>query len=148
MTIATAPDPIHNTTEPWVAKQIAEYLATDGAKPVFRYHAPLLLLTTSGRKTGEWRRTCLIYGLDNERILIVASLGGAPNHPVWYLNLTENPRVWVQIGGETFWAVARDAAADEKPALWDTMVGIYPDYADYQTKTDRQIPVVVLERER
>jgi deazaflavin-dependent oxidoreductase (nitroreductase family) len=148
MTITTAPDPIHNTKEPWVAKQIAEYLATDGAKPVFRYHAPLLLLTTRGRKTGEWRRTCLIYGLDNERILIVASLGGAPNHPVWYLNLTENPRVWVQVGGDTFWAIARDATGDEKPALWDTMVGIYPDYADYQTKTDRQIPVVVLERER
>jgi deazaflavin-dependent oxidoreductase (nitroreductase family) len=148
MTNALAPSPILDNSTPWVAQQIEEYVATDGAKPTFRYNAPLLLLTTRGRKTGEWRRTCLIYGEDNNRLLIVASLGGAPTHPVWYLNLSENPRVWVQVGGETFWAVARDATTEEKPILWDTMVGIYPDYADYQTKTNREIPVVILERER
>jgi deazaflavin-dependent oxidoreductase (nitroreductase family) len=147
MTNELAPAPIIDNSTPWVAEQIREYVATDGAKPTFRYNAPLLLLTTRGRKTGEWRRTCLIYGPDGDRLVIVASLGGAPTHPVWYLNLTENPRVWVQVGAESFWAIARDANADEKPALWEKMVGIYPDYADYQVKTDREIPVVVLDRE-
>ena len=147
MTTALAPTPIIDNSTPWVAQQINEYVATNGAKPTFRYNAPLLLLTTRGRKSGEWRRTCLIYGPDNDRLVIVASLGGAPSHPVWYLNLTENPRVWVQVGAESFWAIARDASADEKPALWEKMVGIYPDYADYQVKTDREIPVVILERE-
>ena len=145
---ALAPAPIIDNSTPWVARQIEQYVATDGVKPTFRYNAPLLLLTTRGRKTGEWRRTCLIYGADNDRLLIVASLGGAPTHPVWYLNLRDNPRVWVQVGGETFWAVARDATPEEKPDLWEKMVGIYPDYADYQTKTEREIPVVILERER
>jgi deazaflavin-dependent oxidoreductase (nitroreductase family) len=148
MTDSTAPSPILDNETPWVAKQIAEYLETDGARPVFRYESPLLLLTTKGRKSGEWRRTCLIFGKDADRILLVASLGGAPKHPVWYLNLVANPRVWLQIGAETFWAVARDATDEEKPALWDEMVRIYPDYADYQLKTDRQIPIVVLERAR
>lgn len=142
-----APSPIIDNDADWVKKQIAEYIATDGAKPVFRYNAPLLLLTTKGRKSGEWRRTCLIGTADGDQFLIVASLGGAPKHPVWYLNLTENPRVWLQVGAESFWAIARTATVEEKPPLWDKMVAIYPDYADYQVKTDRDIPVVILERE-
>jgi deazaflavin-dependent oxidoreductase (nitroreductase family) len=142
-----APTPIIDNDADWVKKQIAEYIATDGAKPVFRYNAPLLLLTTKGRKSGEWRRTCLIGTADGDQFLIVASLGGAPKHPVWYLNLTENPRVWLQVGAESFWATARTATPEEKPALWDKMVAIYPDYADYQVKTDREIPVVILARE-
>ena len=142
-----APTPIIDNDADWVKKQIAEYIATDGAKPVFRYNAPLLLLTTKGRKSGEWRRTCLIGTADGDHFLIVASLGGAPKHPVWYLNLTENPRVWLQVGAESFWAIARTATAEEKPDLWDKMVAIYPDYADYQVKTDREIPVVVLDRQ-
>jgi deazaflavin-dependent oxidoreductase (nitroreductase family) len=148
MTTELAPSPIIDNSTPWVAQQITEYVATDGAKPTFKNDAPLLLLTTQGRKSRDWRRTCLIYGPDGDRLVIVASLGGAPTHPAWYLNLRENPRVWVQVGAETFWAIARDANADEKPALWEKMVGIYPDYADYQTRTDREIPVVILERER
>ena len=142
-----APSPIIDNDADWVKAQIAEYVATDGAKPVFRHGAPLLLLTTRGRKSGEWRRTCLIGAADGDRFVIVASLGGAPRHPVWYLNLTENPRVWLQVGAESFWATARTATAEEKPALWNKMVGLFPDYADYQEKTEREIPVVILDRD-
>jgi deazaflavin-dependent oxidoreductase (nitroreductase family) len=147
MSATDAPTPILDNTESWVAQQIADYVRTDGAEPVFKYNAGLLLLTTQGRKSGQWRRTCLIYGTDAGRYIIVASLGGAPQHPVWYLNLRAHDRVWLQVGADTFWAVARDATAEEKPALWEKMVAIYPDYADYQVKTDRDIPIVVLERE-
>ncbi|MET4781415.1 nitroreductase family deazaflavin-dependent oxidoreductase [Glaciihabitans sp. UYNi722] len=137
-------NPIDNET-PWVARQIAEYVATDGEKPTFRGGAPLLLLTTKGRKSGVWRRTCLIYAEDAGRVLLVASLGGAPKHPVWYLNLQANPEVYLQVGARRFRAIARTATADEKPPLWDRVVGVYSDYADYQLKTDRQIPVVILD---
>lgn len=151
------PSPIIDNSEPWVKNQIDEYLATDGAKPVFRHHAPLLLVTTKGRKSGEWRRTCLIgtryegAGVENPgaagTYLIVASIGGAPKHPVWYLNLSENPRVWLTVGAESFWATARTASDAEKPPLWEHMVSLYPEYADYQLKTDREIPVVILTRD-
>jgi deazaflavin-dependent oxidoreductase (nitroreductase family) len=144
---SVAPAPIIDNDSEWVKKQIDEYVATDGSEPVFRYGAPLLLLTTKGRKSGEWRRTCLIGSSYVDEFLVVASIGGAPKHPVWYLNLVENPRVWLQVGGETFWATARTATPEEKPARWDFMVGLYPDYADYQTKTDRQIPIVILTRD-
>jgi len=143
-----APSPIFDSDADWVKKQIDEYIATDGAKPVFRYGAPLVLITFKGRKSGEWRRTCLIGATDGDSVIIVASKGGAPEHPVWYLNIEANPRVWVQQGAETFWTVAHTADATEKPRLWEKMVGLYPDYADYQVKTDRDIPVVVLEREK
>jgi deazaflavin-dependent oxidoreductase (nitroreductase family) len=134
-----------DSKSPWVSRQIAEYLATDGAKPTFRYGAPLLLLTTRGRKSGTWHRTCLIYGEDDGRFLLVASLGGAPKHPVWYLNLEANPDVYLQVGARKFRAIARTATAEEKPPLWDRMVGVYPDYAPYQLKTERLIPVVILD---
>ena len=106
-----------------------------------------------GRKSGEWRRTCLIGASDTEGengddVIIVASKGGAANHPVWYLNIEANPRVWVQQGALSFWTVAHTATADEKPRLWNLMVDHYADYANYQVNTDREIPVVVLERER
>jgi len=142
---STPENPI-DTDTPWVREQIEQYLATDGAEPKFRYGSPLLLLTTKGRKSGEWRRTCLIYSEVEGRYLIVASLGGAPKHPVWYLNLEANPRVHLQIGAELFPADARTATPEEKGPLWDEMVRVYPDYAEYQEKTDRDIPVVILER--
>jgi deazaflavin-dependent oxidoreductase (nitroreductase family) len=141
---STPENPIDSET-PWVARQISEYLATDGEKPVFRYGAPLLLLTTMGRKSGEWKRTVLIGAEDDGRYVIVASLGGAPRHPVWYLNLQANPEVRLQVKGRSFMATARTATAEEKPALWAKMVGLYPDYADYQVKTEREIPVVILD---
>jgi deazaflavin-dependent oxidoreductase (nitroreductase family) len=141
------PSPIHDSDREWVKAQIDEYVATDGAKPVFRQGAPLVLITTQGRQSGEWRRTCLIGARDGLDVVVVASMGGAPKHPSWYLNLEANPRVWVQQGAETFWTVAHTADAAEKPRLWSKMVGLYSDYATYQTKTDRDIPVVVLVRE-
>lgn len=143
----SGPADIDDNDTPWVAAQIAEYLATDGAKPVFAHGAPLLLLTTMGRKSGVWRRTCLIHGPKGDDFVIVASFAGGPKHPSWYLNLVANPRVWLQVGAESFWAVAREATAEERPALWEQMVAIYPEYADYQENTTRQIPLVVLSRE-
>lgn len=142
---ASADNPIDNET-PWVKEQIDQYLATDGQKPDFRYDSPLLLLTTRGSKSGLWRRTCLIYGEDDGRYLIVASLGGAPKHPSWYVNLQHDPHVRLQVGPEVIDGIARTATPEEKPALWEEMVRIYPDYADYQEKTDRDIPIVVVER--
>lgn len=144
----TAPAPIIDNSSEWVSKQIADYLRTDGVEPVFRGGVPLALVTTQGRKSGEWRRTALICLEDDGRYLIVASLGGADKHPVWYLNLLANTRVWLQVGAESFWTVARVATPDEKPPLWDKLVGVYADYADYQVKTEREIPVVILEREQ
>jgi deazaflavin-dependent oxidoreductase (nitroreductase family) len=144
---SAAPSPIIDNDADWVKKQIDEYVATDGERPEFRGGAPLVLITTRGRKSGEWRRTCLIGATDGDDVVIVASIGGAPKHPVWYLNLEANPRVWVQQGAESFWTIAHTADEAEKPRLWDKMVGLYPDYADYQKKTDRVIPVVILTRE-
>ncbi|MEF2979258.1 nitroreductase family deazaflavin-dependent oxidoreductase [Subtercola sp. YIM 133946] len=141
----TSPEnPIDNDAE-WVKKQIEEYLATDGEKPTFKGGAPLVLLTTQGRTSGEWRRTCLIGAEDEGRQILVASLGGAPKHPAWYLNLQANPEVVVQNKGAIIRGTARTATAEEKPALWAKMVSLYPDYADYQTKTDREIPVVIVD---
>ena len=137
--------PIDNA-QGWVARNIHDYLATDGRRGGSMGDAPLLLLTTRGAKSGLWRRTMLIYGEDDGRLVIVASLGGAPKHPSWYLNLVANPAVRVQVGGDAFDATARTATPEEKPALWDKMVGLFPNYAEYQRKTAREIPVVILER--
>lgn len=140
----TPDNPVDSPT-PWVAQQISEYLATDGREPDFRNGTPLALLTTQGRKSGLWNRTALICGEDAGRYLVVASMGGAPKHPVWYLNLQANPEVRIQVKDRVVTAIARTATAEEKPALWAKMVGIYADYADYQEKTDREIPIVVLD---
>jgi F420H(2)-dependent quinone reductase len=141
-----APTDVKDNSQGWVKRQIDEYVATNGAKPVFRGGAPLLLLTYKGRKTGQWRRTCLIGAEHNGSYLLVASKGGADEHPAWYPNLVENPLAWVQVGADYFAVEARTATADEKPALWDYMVSLYPDYAAYQAKTSREIPVVILDR--
>jgi deazaflavin-dependent oxidoreductase (nitroreductase family) len=142
---STPDNPIDNG-EDWVKAQIDEYVATDGAEPVYKGGIPLLLLTTRGRRSGEWRRTPLIYGLHEGRPLLAASLGGSPKHPSWYLNLEQNPTVRVQVGGDVFDATARTATADERAELWAAMVEVYPTYADYQQKTTREIPVVILDR--
>ena len=105
-----------------------------------------LLLTTHGRKSGKLRRTALIYGRDGDRYLVVASSGGAKSHPSWYLNLSADPHVRVQVGDDRFSARAHTATAEEKPSLWRTMTSIWPEYDRYQAKTERDIPVVVLER--
>jgi deazaflavin-dependent oxidoreductase (nitroreductase family) len=107
---------------------------------------PTLLLTTRGRKSGKLRRTALIYGKDGEeRYLLVASKGGALEHPSWYLNLAAHPEVEVQVGADKFAARARTADAQEKPRLWQVMASIWPDYDGYQKNTSRDIPVVIVE---
>jgi deazaflavin-dependent oxidoreductase (nitroreductase family) len=105
-----------------------------------------LILTTKGRKTGETRKIPLIYEENDGDYLIVASRGGTPEHPAWYLNIEANPEVSVQVKDDKFKARARTATADEKPELWKKMAAAWPDYDDYQKRTDREIPVVILER--
>jgi deazaflavin-dependent oxidoreductase (nitroreductase family) len=105
-----------------------------------------LILTTKGRKSGEMRKHALIYREWHGSYLIVASKGGADAAPAWYLNLQADPDVTVQIKADRFAARARDATAEEKPAMWKHMTEVWPAYDDYQKKTDREIPVVVLER--
>jgi deazaflavin-dependent oxidoreductase (nitroreductase family) len=130
----------------WVKEHIDEYVATGGAQGHIWNGVPTLLLTTTGRRSGEPRRTALIYGRYGKDYVIVASKGGAPKHPLWYLNLQANPRVTVQVEDEVFDAVARDATAEEREELWPEMAKIWPDYDNYQQKTDRHIPVVILTR--
>jgi deazaflavin-dependent oxidoreductase (nitroreductase family) len=105
-----------------------------------------LLLTTTGRKCGRTLTLPLIFGRSGPDYVVVASKGGAPNHPSWYFNLEANPEVRVQVKADKFAARAHTASAEERARLWPKMVEIYAPYADYQQKTQRQIPVVVLQR--
>ncbi len=105
-----------------------------------------LLLTTKGRSSGEPRTSPLIYGRSGDDYLVVASNGGSPEPPSWYQNLQEQPEAELQVLGDRFKARARDATPEEKPAMWREMTGHWPPYDAYQKKTDREIPVVVLER--
>jgi deazaflavin-dependent oxidoreductase (nitroreductase family) len=105
-----------------------------------------LLLTTTGRRSGQPRTTPLIYGKDADRYLVVASRGGAPAHPGWYENLAAKPDIQVQVMADRFKARARTASAAERPALWKKMAAIWPPYDEYQAKTAREIPVVIIER--
>ena len=105
-----------------------------------------LLLTTKGRKSGEPRELPLIYGKSGDDYLIVASKGGADAPPAWYLNIEADPDVEVQVWDDRFPAKARVATAEEKAEMWKTMTAEWPAYDDYQKKTDREIPIIVLER--
>lgn len=138
----------------WIKDHLARYLATDGADGYLwdaslgggKGLVPTLLLTTTGRKSGRPLTLPLIFGEAGSDYVVVASKGGAPAHPAWYLNLDADPDVHVQIKGDKFAARAHTADAAERAKLWPLMVGIYGPYSDYQKKTDRQIPVVVLKR--
>ena len=105
-----------------------------------------LLLTTKGRKSGEPRELPLIYGKSGDDYLIVASKGGADAPPAWYLNIEADPDVELQVWDDRFPAKARVATAEEKAEMWKTMTAEWPAYDDYQKKTDREIPIIVLER--
>ena len=105
---------------------------------------PTLLLTTTGRKSGEKRIMPLIYAHTEQGYVVVASKGGAPQHPDWYLNLTAKPEVEVQVANRKFKATAETTQGEQRQALWDLMLPIWPPYAEYQLKTDREIPVVLL----
>lgn len=110
----------------------------------FRHGAPICLLTTVGRRSGRPRTLPLLYLQDGDNVVIVASKGGMSTHPLWYRNLEANPEVELQIGAERTRRLARRATAEEKAALWPRLVAMYPDYADYQARTPRDIPVVLL----
>jgi proline iminopeptidase len=106
---------------------------------------PSLLLTTTGRKSGERLIFPLFYGRVGDSYIIVASKGGAPDHPSWYKNLVADPAVEIQVGTETLRATARTVAGEERARLWQEAVKFWPPYADYAKKTEREIPVVVLD---
>ena len=125
---------------------IALYRSTGGRVGGRVGKAPILLLTTTGRRSGAARVTPLLYLRDSERLVVVASYGGRPSHPAWYLNLLDEPKVAVQVRRERFAATARTATAEERAELWPRLVEMYPSYATYEQRTTREIPVVVLER--
>jgi deazaflavin-dependent oxidoreductase (nitroreductase family) len=129
-------------------QHVQRYIETDGEEGHdWRGGTKILVLFTKGRKSGEERANALIYEPDGDDFLIVASRGGTPTHPAWFLNLeAETDDVEVQVKGDRFKANARVADDEEKPRMWQKMVGAWPDYDAYQAKTDRQIPLVVLER--
>ena len=108
--------------------------------------APMILVHHTGAKTGTERIAPLVYQADGDNIVIFASKGGAPNHPHWYLNLVANPKTKVEVGGETIDVVARVAEGEERDRLWTTQKQVMPNFADYEARTEREIPVIVLER--
>lgn len=128
-----------------VADQVALYEATDGKEGDTLEGKPVVILTTRGRKTGAVRKTPLMRVEHDGRYVVVASMGGAPQHPVWYLNLMANPRVTLQDGANVMELRARTATDDEREMWWPRAAAAWPAYIDYQKNTERQIPVVILE---
>ena len=137
-------EPIFDSPQAWVRSHIREYLESDGQKGALWRGRPALLLITRGRKSGKLRRTALFYGRDGADYLIVASNGGAPDHPAWYLNLVENPEVELQVGSEKFAARAHTATVEERLRLGQVMKKNFPLYDEFQAKTGREIPLVIV----
>jgi deazaflavin-dependent oxidoreductase (nitroreductase family) len=108
--------------------------------------APMLLLTSTGARSGQHRTTPLVHTRDGNRYVIIASKGGAPTHPAWYHNLVANPEATVEVGVESFPVRAAVATGDERQRLFDQQAALMPNFKEYQEKTTREIPVVVLER--
>ncbi|GAB2820476.1 nitroreductase family deazaflavin-dependent oxidoreductase [Actinoallomurus bryophytorum] len=127
-------------------EHVERYRETDGAEGHEWQGTVTLLLTTTGRKSGQQHTTPLIYQQHGDDYLIVASKGGADEPPQWFHNIEADPNVEVQVLGDRFKAHARKASPEEKPEMWKTMTKTWPQYDEYQKKTDREIPVVVLER--
>jgi deazaflavin-dependent oxidoreductase (nitroreductase family) len=130
------------------ADHIAAYRETGGEVGYLWNGVPTLLLTTTGRRSGEPRTSALIFATDGDDYLVVASMGGAPQHPQWYLNVDANPEAQIQVKADVIDVVARTAGPDEKQRLWQIVAGVWPNYDVYQTRTDRDIPVVVLSPRR
>ncbi|MBL7494778.1 nitroreductase family deazaflavin-dependent oxidoreductase [Frankia sp. CNm7] len=126
------------------AEHIRRYQETDGEVGYEWNGVPTLLLTVKGRRTGQPRTSALIFGRDGDDYLVIASKGGAPTAPEWYLNITENPAAEIQVRAEHIPVVARTASDEEKPRLWKIMTEGWPNYDVYQSRTDRPIPVVIL----
>lgn len=146
-------EPRNSELPQWIADHIRRYRESNGADGHLwdssvaggKGLVPTLLLTTTGRKSGQPRVLPLIYGKTPTGYAIVASKGGHPSHPAWYLNLLAQPRVRVQVGADEFEAMARVTSGAERDAIWKQMAALYPPYDDYQKRTRREIPVVVLE---
>lgn len=128
----------------WVKQHIDRYVASDGADGQLWQGVPTLLLTVTGRSSGAARRTALIYAEDGNDVIVVASKGGADEHPQWYLNLLADPEVHVQVGPRRYAATARTAGPDERDRLWALAATVFPTYEQYRAHTAREIPVVVL----
>ena len=126
-------------------EHVERYRATDGREGHDWQGTQTLLLTTTGRNSGEPRTTALIYGRHGDDYLVVASKGGSDTAPNWYRNIERNPDVELQVKDKRFKAHGRDATSEEKPEMWKTMTAEWPAYDEYQVRTDREIPVVVLE---
>jgi len=140
MTIAYEPSPWE-----FVADQVRQYEETDGREGYLLEGKPCVILTTRGRRTGKVRKTPLMRIEHDGTYAVVASMGGAPKHPVWYLNLVADPQVTLQDLGNVMQLRARVVDGDERDEWWRHAVAAWPPYEEYQTKTDREIPVVVLE---
>ena len=129
----------------WVADQVKAYEASDGVDGYLLNGMPCVILTTRGRMTGKVRKSALMRVEHDGAYAVVASMGGAPKHPVWYLNLVADPVVALRDAATIMHRRARTASADEKQAWWPHCVAAYPPYADYQAKTERDIPVVLFD---
>lgn len=127
-------------------EHVRRYRETDGEEGHDWQGTTALVLTTKGRRSGEARDAPLIYQPHGDDYLVVASKGGADDPPAWYLNLEADPAVEVQVKGDRFRARARTATPDERSEMWPTMTAVWPAYDEYQQKTEREIPIVVLER--
>jgi deazaflavin-dependent oxidoreductase (nitroreductase family) len=127
-------------------EHVKQYLETNGEVGYEWNGVPTLILFTTGRRSGLDRRTPLIFGQDGDRFVIVASQGGAPTHPSWYLNLQNDPTAQVHVKDERIQVTARTAEGEERDRLWSLMTSFWPSYDTYQSRTDRRIPLVVLER--
>jgi F420H(2)-dependent quinone reductase len=132
------------STSDWARENAEKYMESGGTEGTELKGKPVILLTTIGAKSGKVRKTPLMRVEHNGEYAVVASLGGAPKHPVWYFNVKKNPGVELQDGPVHGDYVAREVIGDEKAAWWERAVEAWPDYAEYQKKTDRQIPVFVL----
>lgn len=130
----------------WVADQVRDYEASGGAEHNTLRGVPVVILTTRGRRSGKLRKSALMRVEHEGTYAVVASMGGAPAHPVWYLNLVDDPNVMLQDGATAFDARARVATPEEKAEWWPRATAVWPDYDEYQTRTDRDIPVVIVER--
>jgi F420H(2)-dependent quinone reductase len=134
------------STSDWARENAEKYMESGGTEGTFLQGKPVILLTTIGAKSGKIRKTPLMRVENDGQYAIVASLGGAPKNPVWYHNVKANPRVELQDGSESHDYEAREVFGDEKATWWERAIEAWPDYANYQTRTDRQIPVFVLTR--
>lgn len=132
----------------WAAKQVAEYEASGGEESNTMRGVPVVILHTRGRRTGTIRKSPLMRVEHDGTYAVVASLGGAPKHPVWYLNLQADPQVALQDGPAVVDYRARTAEGAERDQWWERATDVWPDYDDYQAKTDRRIPIVLLEPAR